>query len=271
VLNLPLESVSPGKSFINLGGDSISALHLKSQCFTEKISLSTHDILRSRSIGALVSGAKSADAQAETVLPEQRESFDVPLDLSPIQRLYFQWEPEGTLPDGENRFNQSFQLRVKHPVSLSGMSQALQSVVERHAILRCRFVKTSIASDTDRWQQMIPATADGSLRLKEHEISDRDEISEIILNSQRAVDVIHGPGFIVDLINEPKGQLLSMIAHHAIIDLVSWRIIIRELEICRDALSYPRGLSLGSPGADSKKTTQARDCLRGSLFHITIS
>lgn len=244
VLNLPLESVSLRKSFINLGGDSISALHLKSECLAEGISLSTQDILRSRSVSGLVSFAKSADTEAGMVLAEQRNSFDVPFNLSPIQQLYFQWEPEGTLPGAENRFNQSFQLRVKRPVSLDDMARALESVVERHAILRCRFVRTLSASGTDKWQQMIPATTDGCLHLKEHMISDREEIDDIILSSQRAINVVHGLGFIVDLINEPQGQLLSMIAHHAVIDLVSWRIIIRELETILQGGALPPQRSL---------------------------
>ncbi|KAH8665645.1 hypothetical protein BGZ61DRAFT_401297, partial [Ilyonectria robusta] len=231
VLNLPFESISPGKSFINLGGDSISALHLKSQCLAENIVLSTHDILRSRSISWLASCAKLADAQVDTILPEDRDSLGVPFDLSPIQQLYFQWEPECTLAGGSNRFNQSFQLRVKRPLSVGDMEQALDLMAERHAILRCRFVQPASPLPGARWRQMIPESTENTFLLREHRISDHEEIDAIILSSQCAIDVFSGPGFVVDLINEPQGQLLSMIAHHAIIDLVSWRIIIRELEV----------------------------------------
>ncbi|KAH6970594.1 hypothetical protein BKA56DRAFT_661273 [Ilyonectria sp. MPI-CAGE-AT-0026] len=231
VLNLPFESVSPRKSFINLGGDSISALHLKSRCLAEDIVLSTHDILRSLSISLLASCAKLADAQVDTILPEATDSLGVSFDLSPIQQLYFQWEPEGTLAGGSNRFNQSFQLRVKRPLSVRDMEQALDLMAERHAILRCRFVQPDSSLPGARWRQMIPETTDNTFLLREHLISDHEEIAGIILSSQCAIDVFSGPGFVVDLINEPQGQLLSMISHHAIIDLVSWRIIIRELEV----------------------------------------
>ncbi|KAF5027126.1 hypothetical protein F66182_752 [Fusarium sp. NRRL 66182] len=247
VLNIPLEFVSPGKSFINLGGDSISALHLKSQCLAVGIVLGTRDILRSRSISRLASCAKSAHAQADTSRSEARDSLEVPFDLSPIQQLYFQWEPQGTLEGGSNRFNQSFQLRIKRPVSLRDMTQALDLLAERHAVLRCRFVRPSSPVSGTRWRQMIPETTENTIRIIQHRIFEHEEIDSIITSSQCAIDVHGGPSFVIDLINAPQGQLLSMIAHHAIIDLVSWRIIIRELEVVLQngigALGPPSSLS----------------------------
>ncbi|KAK7420607.1 hypothetical protein QQZ08_010299 [Neonectria magnoliae] len=87
------------------------------------------------------------------------------------------------------------------------------------------------SSGADSWRQTNPETTYNTFLLREHRISDRQKIDSLILSSQCAIDVFGGPGLVVDLINEPQGQLLSMTAHYAIIDLVSWRIIIRELEV----------------------------------------
>lgn len=232
VLNRPFDSVAPWKSFINLGGDSISVLQLISQCRAQNMILGAHDVLQSKSIVKLASCVKSPSRHTEVLQLKDKDFFDIPFDLSPIQQLYFQWEPEGGRIGGDNRFNQSFLLRVKRPVSLSAIAAALEIVAERHPMLRCRFAKSSTSPiHGPEWQQIIPKGIQHSFRLEEHRVSEHDEIQAIILGSQCAIDIIRGPVFIVDLINESRGQLLSMIAHHAVIDLVSWRVIMRELEL----------------------------------------
>ncbi|GAB1318076.1 hypothetical protein MFIFM68171_08286 [Madurella fahalii] len=229
VLNLPPDSVAPWKSFIGLGGDSISALQLVSQCRAQNIAVTVHDILRCKSVNEIVCCAESGFKQNS--VPEVEESYDVPFDLSPIQRLFFQWEPEGTRSGGDNRFNQSFLLRVKRRVSSQSVATALEAVTERHPMLRCRFVKSPTSGDRYEWRQIIYRDAGNSFRFEEHQVSGPGGTRDIILKSQSDIDMIHGPVFIVDLVNEPHGQLLSMIAHHLVIDLVSWRVVMQELEL----------------------------------------
>src|ERR1700710_492015 len=50
VLNLQLDQVDLTRSFLSLGGDSISAMQVKGQCAKKDINLSVQDILRSKSI-----------------------------------------------------------------------------------------------------------------------------------------------------------------------------------------------------------------------------
>ncbi|KAI1756763.1 hypothetical protein F4782DRAFT_280290 [Xylaria castorea] len=237
VLNLPLERVVPWRSFIGLGGDSISAMQLMSQCREQKIVAKVQDILRCKSVSELASLVEVD--QSKTSTPQAEVSHGVPFGLSPIQQLYFQWEPEGTLSGGENRFNQSFLLRVKQPIESESLQAALTTLVARHPILRGRFVKSP------SWQQVIPADADGPCRFREHYIYKSYELQNIILKSQCEIDVSHGPVFVVDLVHSSDGQVLSMIAHHAVIDLVSWRILMRELEhlLQGETLPYQRSVS----------------------------
>jgi amino acid adenylation domain-containing protein/non-ribosomal peptide synthase protein (TIGR01720 family) len=230
VLNLPFESVTTSKSFIGLGGDSISALQLMSQCRAQNMMLTVRQIMQSKSIVKLSQYVRPSTRHIYELQRDTNNFFDVPFDLSPIQQLFFHWEPEGTHAGGNNRFNQSFLLRVKRPISLESLATALKVLVERHPMLRCRFVRSS----SSKWQQIIPKEVANSFRWEEYWVARPEIIQEIILKSQCAIDMVCGPVFIVDLINEPNGQLLSMIAHHTVVDLVSWRVIIRELEFMLD-------------------------------------
>lgn len=222
VLNLPLHSVYPHRSFVNLGGDSISAMQVMTQCKSENMAIKIKDVLRCKSITELATTVTITERRAIAV----QEEFDTPFDLSPIQQLYFQLQPEGSQKGGSNRFNQSFFLRLARTVSAYTISAALDVIVQRHSMLRARFIK----SESGKWMQTVPQTTEGSYQFEEHSVANHEDLERLLFNSHANIDMMDGPVFIVDLINGPEGQALSLIAHHAIIDLVSWRVIMKELE-----------------------------------------
>lgn len=222
VLNLPFDSVSPNRSFVNLGGDSISAMQLMTQCKAENMAIKIKDVLRCKSITELATTITTTERREITA----QEEFDTPFDLSPIQQLYFQLQPEGSQRGGSNRFNQSFFLRLTRFVSSDAISATLEVIVQRHSMLRARFIK----SESGKWMQTIPRATEGSYQFEEHSVASQDDVERLLFRSHANIDMINGPVFIVDLINGPEGQALSLIAHHAIIDLVSWRVIMQELE-----------------------------------------
>ncbi|EKG18856.1 AMP-dependent synthetase/ligase [Macrophomina phaseolina MS6] len=222
VLNLPMDSVLPNRSFVNLGGDSISAMQVMTQCKTENMAIKTKDILRCKSITELTTTVTIVERRAITV----QEEFDTPFDLSPIQQLYFELQPEGSQRGGSNRFNQSFFLRLARHVSGDVISAALDVIVERHSMLRARFLK----SESGKWMQTIPRATEGSYHFGERSVASHEDLEHLLFSSHANIDMIDGPVFIVDLINGQEGQALSLIAHHAIVDLVSWRVIMQELE-----------------------------------------
>lgn len=55
VLNLPLVDVSPAKSFIRLGGDSITAIQVMAQCYAANLQLRVRDIMKCESLVELSS------------------------------------------------------------------------------------------------------------------------------------------------------------------------------------------------------------------------
>lgn len=57
-----------------------------------------------------------------------------------------------------------------------------------------------------------------------------DEIPRVVSSSKRRLDLENGPVFAAELINTHQGQYLFLIAHHLSVDLMSWRIILQDLE-----------------------------------------
>jgi hypothetical protein len=110
-----------------------------------KISLSVQDVLRSKSLAHLAQLAKRTVSSA-TQAPEKETEEE--FALSPIQTMYLQ---SALKHDGEARFNQSFTLGVAKHVGIEPIERALDSVVQRHSMLRARFTK----AQDGRWTQHI--------------------------------------------------------------------------------------------------------------------
>jgi len=217
VLNLRLDSVELTRSFMSLGGDSISAMQVKGQCSKQGISLSVQEILRSKSIVQLAQYAKAIEHQAY-----REEVTEQDFSLSPIQSLFFK------LPNqGKGHFNQSFFLNVTRTINKKDLRNAIETVVKRHSMLRARF---RVGPNGD-WQQRITEEVSTSYRLKAYRIAQAKQATWAIAESQTCLNFEKGPLFAADLFDvEGQTQLLFIVAHHLVIDLVSWRTILEEIE-----------------------------------------
>lgn len=219
VLNLSTEKVSLFASFQSLGGDSITAMQVVARARADGIVLRVQDILSARSVSELALVAKSSTGSS--ILRE--DELEKVFDLSPMQQFYFQ------ISDGKpTRFNQSFLLRLSRPVTAMELSRAVETIVRQHSMLRARFVK---ANDSGRWRQLISKDTALSHRFHHHNIKSRADIPAILESSQQSLDIENGPVFTADMMDVAgDGQLVYLVSHHLVIDLVSWRVILHDLE-----------------------------------------
>jgi amino acid adenylation domain-containing protein/non-ribosomal peptide synthase protein (TIGR01720 family) len=222
VLNLPPSNVSLLKSFLSLGGDSITAMQVMARCRSAGLAVSVKDILRSKSIQELSYCITSASETAYST----EEKFDVHFELSPVQRMYFDIAPPEIDDSRQTRFNQSFFLKIQKPVSQSDVAKALEVLVAQHSMLRVRFNQ-----ENGKWMQWIPANVEGTFNFSVHNIDGSENAYPIMADTQTSLDTQNGPIFAVVLFNTTaEGQFLFLVAHHVMIDLVSWRVILRDLE-----------------------------------------
>jgi amino acid adenylation domain-containing protein/non-ribosomal peptide synthase protein (TIGR01720 family) len=217
VLNLPSKRVALNQSFLSLGGDSITAMQIVSRSRAEGIALRVQDILQSQTISQLALMAKNSSSSSVS----REDPVDTAFDLSPIQQMYFAMTDQKM-----NRFNQSFFLRLTRDIRAQDVARAIEVVVRQHSMLRARFMRTD-----GRWHQIISKNVSESYHFMLHEVRSKDEVTSAIASSQARLNIETGPLFAADMFNlGDGGQLLFLVAHHLVIDLVSWRVVLRDIE-----------------------------------------
>lgn len=224
VLNLPLSQVSLQRSFFNLGGDSITAMQLVVTCRNEGLKLLFKDVMRSTSIGALADCVQMVD---HINVYHHRDQLDTPFGLTPIQQLYFQSISQGSHEAAANQFNQSFLFRLTSDVPVEQLRDAVDEVVQRHSMLRARFRQ----SHNSQWKQILIGHSPLAYRFRQHAVEAEQEALDLALHAQEELDIQNGPVFGVEHFSIPgQSPLFFLVAHHLVIDLVSWRIIFQELQ-----------------------------------------
>ncbi|KAL4787135.1 hypothetical protein BJX76DRAFT_354543 [Aspergillus varians] len=234
-LNRPPDGICVADSFFRLGGDSVSAMQAATGCLVAGWNVTVADIFRYPSVRKLAQKVQELGRMNSSFSADPREDpTDVSFELSPMQQLFFEHASTGN-----SRFTQQFLLRLTRPVSIDRVLKAAGTVVERHSMLRARFRRQG----NGQWEQFISPDVGGSVIIREHWMASSDTYSglrRILGDSQGTLDVEQGPLLAIDLVHE-EGELdlLGFMAHHLVIDLVSWRILLQDFE---DILSSGRPL-----------------------------
>lgn len=177
------------------------------------------DVIQAKSIMEL-----SRLAKFNAPKPKLVEETLKPFPLSPIQKLYFQ---SSIGYSGSSRFNQSITVRVAVGIESKKLQEAIHTIVSRHGMLRARFGK----SPGGTWQQRITKEVNSSYRLRTHDVEHSQSIKSISSETQNCLDIANGPILGADLFNiTGEDQVIFLVACHLCIDMVSWRVILQDLE-----------------------------------------
>nr|ADY16697.1 TqaA [Penicillium aethiopicum] len=230
VLNRPSEEFGVDDNFYHLGGDSITAMQIVAQARFKGLRVTLDEIMRHKTISQIILHSEQCTAGSAAVYGEQydeQEELDTFFDLSPIQLMFLDQQPDGT---GVNRFNQTFLLRLTQPMSLDTLRAALDMIHSRHSMLRARFARLP---DDGRWMQKIlpPGTRETHYHCASHQLNSRSEIGTVTAASTNLINIEKGPLTAVNLIDitDDGSQHVFLAIHHLVVDLVSWRIILADL------------------------------------------
>ncbi|KAI0204018.1 hypothetical protein F4808DRAFT_414508 [Astrocystis sublimbata] len=262
VLNIRPANIGINDSFFHLGGDSITAMQISSATRESLGHIPTADILRKQTIFRL---AASLDEMIRNQPPLDLLAPDVVGDsfsLSPIQQFHLSLNPNPR----QHVFDQCFHLELHTPVSLESLSNALTELVHRQPMLRARL--TEVAPNT--WEQRVVPDVAGSFRVWAAE--KRENISlwqaDAMRQCRESLNMEHGPVLSAVLFETSVPSTLFLSAHHMIIDLVSWRILLEDLEcllkqnqLQAPSISFQTWCSLQAQYASDKLVPQLPDGL----------
>jgi non-ribosomal peptide synthase protein (TIGR01720 family) len=228
---LGLNNIGVTENFFQLGGDSILCIQLMTLARKSGILFDIKDIFENPTIQAL---AKSAKRQAKISSKKDTNTRNIPQEsfsLAPIQEWFFERQLVN-----QNYFNQSFLLDINERLSTSLLNQGIVSLLNQHETLRIRFRKsdgkwTQYYANSPADQEWIDCIdlADDSFEKQNSEILKISQAKQAQLNIEK------GPLFSLTLFElGQRKQKLLIIIHHLLIDGVSWRILLEDLEaICK--------------------------------------
>ncbi|GIJ91871.1 putative PKS/NRPS-like protein biosynthetic cluster [Aspergillus pseudoviridinutans] len=220
ILAIPLDSIGAEDSFFHLGGDSITAMQVVAEAPSRGLEHTIQDINQLKTIEAIArkNGGLPSNIAQPVVQDEVTNELFV---LTPIQGFFFEMYSEGTC-----WFNQNTLVHFQRQVADSDMERAAIKLVQNHAILRARYARQKDGS----WKQFLVGRARQCFHFSVHKVNSVQEMRHIIGQIQTSLDPEHGSVFIVDLFEQNGQQSLFMIGHHLVLDLVSWRIILADME-----------------------------------------
>jgi non-ribosomal peptide synthase protein (TIGR01720 family) len=229
---LGIEEVGVHDNFFDLGGDSILAIRVAARVNQSGLQLTPRQLFQNQTIAEL-----AAVVGLTQSIREEQTAMTGPVPLSPIQRRFF----ELNQPD-QHHFNQSVLLEVRQALDASLLQRALGELLRHHHALSLRFKQ-----DDSGWQQ-VSSEPDGEVPFVRIDLSmpaeGRDGEQSATLESmtnemQASLSLSDGPLLRVALFDfgaDKTGRLL-LVVHHMAVDIVSWGILLEDLQTAYQQLS----------------------------------
>ena len=242
---LGVERVGVEDNFFELGGDSILSIQVVSRARQAGFGLMPRDLFLHRTVASLA--ANVTDGGQE---PAEQGPVTGAVPLTPIQHWFFE-----TQPVHPEHFDQSVTLELAGDVEEAALEAALAALAEHHDALRMRFELVD-----GSWRQHN-APVEPVMLLARHDLSavGGDEraaaMDRLASDLHASFDLGRGPllrAALFDLGAQAR-PLLLIAVHHLVVDGVSWRILLEDLDTAYRQAAGGDEIDLGP------KTTSFRD------------
>lgn len=225
ILNLP--TVSIYDNFFQVGGDSIISIQLVSKARKRGIVFTVKQVFEAATIVGIARNCKIIE---ETVVENVNQEIStlVSFPLTPIQHWFFEQDFHSP-----HHYNQAFLLEMASITNKFIMNKIFVVLRRHHDSLRLKYYK-----ENAEWFQSYTEWQETTSILKEIDLNDiSDEnvnlvIRDIIDETQKSLNIGDAKVFQAVLINinNKQSQKLLLVAHHLIMDGISWRILFEDLE-----------------------------------------
>ncbi|QAT84764.1 non-ribosomal peptide synthase [Corallococcus coralloides] len=216
------EDIGIHDNFFELGGDSISSMQVSSRARQAGLRVTPKQLFRHQTIAELARVVTQGASR-----PEEQGPVTGRVPLTPIQHVFFQ---QGS--PQPHHFNQSVLLEPRERLDAARLARALEHVTRHHDALRTRFTRTA-----EGWEQHVDgpgATAATSQVDLSHlpEVARSPALEQAAATVQRGFRLEQGPLLHAALFERGEGQSqrLLLVVHHLVVDAVSWRYLLEDLE-----------------------------------------
>ncbi|HKH48932.1 MAG TPA: amino acid adenylation domain-containing protein, partial [Thermoanaerobaculia bacterium] len=223
---LGIERVGIQDDFFVLGGDSILSLQVIGRAAAAGLRLDPRMIFAHPTVAELAAVAARTPGSSPDI--EEGDGAG-PVPLTPVQRWFFSRD----LPAPQH-WNMPLLLRLPDAVDPLRLERAVAALVECHAALRARFPRDG----KSRRQEIAPAGGPAPFAVIDLAALPEERRSDAITVGCAALqagldpsDLERGPLFRAVLFAGPPGEppRLFLLAHHLIMDGVSWRVLLADL------------------------------------------
>ncbi len=231
-------------NFFEIGGDSILSIQIIAKARKEGIVLNSNALFEHQTIAELSLFAKAESTSISNKLLEGEVS------LSPIQHWFFREHR-----NAPHYWNQAVRLNNLPIVSENQIKKVCDYIITQHDALRARFIQSE-----NQWTSYILSPeqifALEYINLSNEPSEHHNQIaSEQVQRVQDQFTLSEGSLFKCIYFNtgSDKGSFCVLVAHHLVVDAVSWQIITDDFAtVLQDIIS-------GNPISQELKTASIKD------------
>ncbi|WP_329571195.1 non-ribosomal peptide synthetase [Kitasatospora sp. NBC_01266] len=249
VLGVP--EVRADDNYFALGGDSILGIQIVSAARRAGLALTPRHLFAHQSLAEL---ALAAEESPVTAVAAEQGAVVGEVPLTPVQHWLFD-----TL-GGDARFTQAVSFELAADTDETLLRAALTAVLEQHDALRMRFEPVG----PGRWRQYGAAPGSAPVGLGVHDLPAGEPaafaaaLREVADDLAGGFDLTDGPLLRAALCRSggARRPVLLLAAHHLVVDAVSWRLILEDLDTAYRALCAGKGPDLGAKSTSLRAWAQ---------------
>ncbi|HLS79683.1 MAG TPA: amino acid adenylation domain-containing protein, partial [Nocardia sp.] len=257
---LGVQRVGVDDSFFALGGDSIVSIQLVSRAKARGVVFTPRQVFEQKTVAGLAAVAETAEVGAAPVakLAEPVGGGVGEMPLTPVVR--FMAERPGSF----GRFNQLLALELPAGIDRAGIAATVGAVIDRHDMLRARLYR----GETD-WvvETAEPGTVDVDALIERVAYpADADE-RQLVEIATAAVDsaldrLDPATGAVIRFVwldpaaPHVQGRIV-VLAHHLVVDGVSWRILVPDFVAAWGQISAGQQPELVAPATSMRAWAHA--------------
>lgn len=228
--------------FFENGGDSIKAIQISSRLIAQGWQMTVADLFTHPTVTALAPHISLND-----LIQQDQSLVQGTIPLTAIQHWFFQ---QAANAESKAHFNQAVLLKSISRIDIAALKQTLLALQTHHDALRMTFTDASEIIQNN-------AGLNYPISIESVNLTSSAEAETVMLQhankTHSSFELDQGPLLKTVLYQLPQDDRLLLVIHHLVVDGISWRILLEDLE-----LAYQQTLS-GKPVKLATKTLSFKD------------